>query len=83
MIVKEGAPQTMIARFMYGPLDMVALTGEKVCVKVKLTSKSFWNSTCIFFKIFYPFMYLIIAFCMKIVLFFIYWNNKNLNAVSV
>lgn len=30
VIVKEGMPQIISARFMYGPLDMVALTGEKV-----------------------------------------------------
>lgn len=30
VIVKEGNPQTFVARFMYGPLDMINLTGEKV-----------------------------------------------------
>lgn len=30
VIVKEGCPQTFTARFMYGPLDMITLTGEKV-----------------------------------------------------
>ncbi|OWR54650.1 protein retinal degeneration B [Danaus plexippus] len=30
VIVGEGCPQTFIARFMYGPLDMITLTGEKV-----------------------------------------------------
>lgn len=30
VIVKEGDPQLLSARFMYGPLDMVALSGEKV-----------------------------------------------------
>nr|CAG4638237.1 EOG090X00NX [Cyclestheria hislopi] len=30
VIVKDGLPQTIVARFMYGPLDMVALSGEKV-----------------------------------------------------
>lgn len=34
MIVREGAPQTLIARFMYGPLDMITLTGEKVDIHV-------------------------------------------------
>ncbi|XP_007894826.2 membrane-associated phosphatidylinositol transfer protein 3 [Callorhinchus milii] len=29
-IVAEGGPQTLVGRFMYGPLDMVTLTGEKV-----------------------------------------------------
>jgi len=28
--VLEGRPQTLIGRFMYGPLDVVSLTGEKV-----------------------------------------------------
>lgn len=27
VIVREGAPQCIQARFMYGPLDMVALSG--------------------------------------------------------
>ncbi|KAJ6655788.1 hypothetical protein lerEdw1_004841 [Lerista edwardsae] len=30
VIVTEGSPQCLVGRFMYGPLDMVALTGEKV-----------------------------------------------------
>ncbi|CAB3223280.1 unnamed protein product [Arctia plantaginis] len=30
VVVKEGCPQTFVARFMYGPLDMITLTGEKV-----------------------------------------------------
>lgn len=30
----EGAPQTLAARFSYGPLDMAALTGEKVDVHI-------------------------------------------------
>ncbi|XP_063931115.1 protein retinal degeneration B isoform X3 [Zophobas morio] len=34
IIVREGAPQLLMARFMYGPLDMVALTGEKVDIHV-------------------------------------------------
>ncbi|XP_008190810.2 protein retinal degeneration B isoform X2 [Tribolium castaneum] len=34
IIVREGAPQVLSARFMYGPLDMVALTGEKVDIHV-------------------------------------------------
>lgn len=28
VIVREGAPQSIQARFMYGPLDMVALSGR-------------------------------------------------------
>ncbi|RZF42912.1 hypothetical protein LSTR_LSTR003628 [Laodelphax striatellus] len=34
VIVREGAPQTLIARFMYGPLDMITLTGEKVDIHI-------------------------------------------------
>lgn len=34
VIVKEGAPQVLTARFMYGPLDVVTLTGEKVDIHV-------------------------------------------------
>lgn len=34
VIVKEGLPQTLRARFMYGPLDMVSLTGEKIDIFV-------------------------------------------------
>ncbi|KAL0272196.1 UNVERIFIED_CONTAM: hypothetical protein PYX00_005270 [Menopon gallinae] len=34
VIVKDGAPQTLVARFMYGPLDMITLTGEKVDIHI-------------------------------------------------
>lgn len=30
VIVREGEPQKIIARFSYGPLDMITLAGEKV-----------------------------------------------------
>ena len=30
VIVLEGKPQTLTARFMYGPLDVITLSGEKV-----------------------------------------------------
>ena len=30
MIVLEGRSQTLVGRFMYGPLDVVSLSGEKV-----------------------------------------------------
>ncbi|KAJ8386231.1 hypothetical protein AAFF_G00175510 [Aldrovandia affinis] len=30
VIATEDGPQTLVGRFMYGPLDMVTLTGEKV-----------------------------------------------------
>ncbi|KAG5284366.1 hypothetical protein AALO_G00025920 [Alosa alosa] len=32
VIATEDGPQTVVGRFMYGPLDMVTLTGEKVDV---------------------------------------------------
>ncbi len=32
VLVREGRPQTLSARFSYGPLDMSALTGERVDV---------------------------------------------------
>lgn len=28
VIIREGAPQILVARFMYGPLDMITLTGN-------------------------------------------------------
>ncbi|KAI4472055.1 phosphatidylinositol transfer protein [Holotrichia oblita] len=34
VIVRDGLPQTIVARFMYGPLDMITLTGEKVDIHV-------------------------------------------------
>uniref|UniRef100_A0ABM5EMX5 Membrane-associated phosphatidylinositol transfer protein 3 n=1 Tax=Pogona vitticeps TaxID=103695 RepID=A0ABM5EMX5_9SAUR len=34
VIAAEGGPQVLVGRFMYGPLDMVALTGEKVDIFV-------------------------------------------------
>ncbi|GAB6028613.1 hypothetical protein CHUAL_004450 [Chamberlinius hualienensis] len=34
VVVKEGLPQVLTARFMYGPIDMVALTGEKVDIHI-------------------------------------------------
>lgn len=34
VIVREGNPQVLKARFMYGPLDMVTLTGEKVDIYI-------------------------------------------------
>lgn len=34
VIVGEGHPQALRARFMYGPLDMVTLTGEKVDIYI-------------------------------------------------
>ena len=34
----ETSPQVITARFMYGPLDMVSLSGEKVCVMTTTTT---------------------------------------------
>ncbi|KAH1011851.1 hypothetical protein HUJ04_001131 [Dendroctonus ponderosae] len=34
VIVREGAAQTLVATFKYGPLDMITLTGEKVDIHV-------------------------------------------------
>jgi len=33
VIVLEGRAQTLVGRFMYGPLDVVSLTGEKVLTR--------------------------------------------------
>ena len=35
VIVKEGMEQIITGRFMYGPLDMVALSGEKVDIHMR------------------------------------------------
>lgn len=34
VIVREGVPQVLTARFVYGPLDMVSLSGEKVDIHI-------------------------------------------------
>ena len=34
VIVTEGTPQVLVGRFSYGPLDMSALSGEKVDVHI-------------------------------------------------
>ncbi|XP_054007489.1 protein retinal degeneration B isoform X1 [Hylaeus anthracinus] len=34
VIVREGAPQVLVARFMYSPIDVIALTGEKVDIHI-------------------------------------------------
>ncbi|XP_071487163.1 protein retinal degeneration B-like [Diadema antillarum] len=34
VVVMEGAPQTLVGRFMYSTLDMVTLTGEKVDIHI-------------------------------------------------
>lgn len=44
VIVKEGSPQTLVARFMYGPFDMFTLTGEKVDIHlIKEPPSGEWN----------------------------------------
>lgn len=45
VLVIEGSPQTLAARFCYGPIDMVALSGEKVDIYVasaELASSGEW-----------------------------------------
>ncbi|XP_014443575.1 membrane-associated phosphatidylinositol transfer protein 2 [Tupaia chinensis] len=39
-VANEDGPQVLTARFMYGPLDMVTLTGEKVDVHIMLQPPS-------------------------------------------
>ncbi|XP_028050214.2 protein retinal degeneration B isoform X5 [Monomorium pharaonis] len=34
VIVREGASQILVARFMYSPIDMITLTGEKVDIHI-------------------------------------------------
>ena len=34
VLVKEGSPQILSARFSYGPLDMAALSGERVDIHI-------------------------------------------------
>lgn len=34
VIVRDGQPQKFSARFMYGPLDMITLAGERVDIHV-------------------------------------------------
>uniref|UniRef100_A0A8D2PH75 Phosphatidylinositol transfer protein membrane associated 2 n=1 Tax=Zosterops lateralis melanops TaxID=1220523 RepID=A0A8D2PH75_ZOSLA len=52
-IANEDGPQTLTGRFMYGPLDMVTLTGEKVpcvlgdCHHVVTIVGQRWPCTCI------------------------------------
>ncbi|KAG9485923.1 hypothetical protein GDO78_008813, partial [Eleutherodactylus coqui] len=40
VIAVEGGSQILVGRFMYGPLDMVALTGEKVDVLIMMEPSS-------------------------------------------
>ncbi|KAH9419779.1 Membrane-associated phosphatidylinositol transfer protein 2 [Dermatophagoides pteronyssinus] len=43
VIVKEGLEQVISGRFMYGPLDFVALTGEKVDIHMLCPKTGQWN----------------------------------------
>uniref|UniRef100_A0A8D2IRR5 Membrane-associated phosphatidylinositol transfer protein 3 n=1 Tax=Varanus komodoensis TaxID=61221 RepID=A0A8D2IRR5_VARKO len=40
VIAAEDGPQVLVGRFMYGPLDMVALTGEKVDIFIMVEPSS-------------------------------------------
>ncbi|XP_063002898.1 membrane-associated phosphatidylinositol transfer protein 3 [Elgaria multicarinata webbii] len=40
VIAAENGPQVLVGRFMYGPLDMVALTGEKVDIFIMVEPSS-------------------------------------------
>ncbi len=43
MIVKESMDQVITGRFAYGPLDMIALTGEKVDIHMRCSRTGDWN----------------------------------------
>jgi len=43
VIVTEGCPQVLVGRFSYGPLDMSALTGEKVDVHIMKEPPGEWT----------------------------------------
>ncbi|XP_011495089.1 PREDICTED: protein retinal degeneration B [Ceratosolen solmsi marchali] len=34
VIVRDGTPQILVARFMYGPIGVIALTGEKIDIHI-------------------------------------------------
>lgn len=40
MLVMEGKPQRLTARFMYGPLDLVTLSNERVDVHLVTNSST-------------------------------------------
>lgn len=46
VLVREGLPQTLAARFTYGPLDMVSLTGEKVGPHSRSGSAGIHGTVC-------------------------------------
>lgn len=43
VIVKEGMEQVITGRFAYGPLDMIALNGEKVDIHLRGSRTGEWN----------------------------------------
>lgn len=43
VIVKEGLEQVITGRFMYGPLDFVALSGEKIDIHMLCPKTGHWN----------------------------------------
>lgn len=43
VIVREGEPQKVVARFMYGPLDMITLAGEKVDIHIMKDPPAEWT----------------------------------------
>ncbi|KAH9393496.1 Membrane-associated phosphatidylinositol transfer protein 2 [Tyrophagus putrescentiae] len=43
VIVKESMDQVITGRFAYGPLDMIALTGEKVDIHMRCSRTGDWN----------------------------------------
>src|SRR6218665_1994447 len=43
VIVREGLKQTISGRFMYGPLDLIALNGESVDIHMKCNKNGEWT----------------------------------------
>lgn len=43
VIVKEGVDVVITGRFMYGPLDVVALTGEKIDIHMRSSTTGEWD----------------------------------------
>lgn len=42
-VFTEDGKQMVMGRFMYGPLDMVTLTGEKVATMTQNEAMQFWR----------------------------------------
>ncbi|KAJ8680190.1 hypothetical protein QAD02_015977 [Eretmocerus hayati] len=40
VIVRDGTPQVLVARFMYGPMGVIVLTGEKVDIHIMKDNRS-------------------------------------------